>query len=96
MKYLLILLIKLYRRTLSKMLPPVCRFYPSCSAYALTAVSKYGFFKGGFLALRRIVRCNPFSEGGYDPVPGFEDRKYYASFDSALCPPASENKGKKK
>lgn len=55
--------------TFSKILPPCCRFTPNCSAYGLTAVKRFGAVKGGYLALRRIVRCNPFSEGGYDPVP---------------------------
>lgn len=69
MKYILIGIIKLYRLTLSKILPPCCRFYPSCSQYGLTAVSRFGAVKGGYLTIRRIIRCNPFSPGGYDPVP---------------------------
>jgi putative membrane protein insertion efficiency factor len=69
MKYIFIGLIKLYQLTLSKILPPVCRFTPSCSRYAVTAFERFGTFKGGCLALWRILRCNPFSEGGYDPVP---------------------------
>ena len=48
---------------------PCCRFYPTCSQYALEAIQKYGAFKGFFLALWRILRCNPFCKGGYDPVP---------------------------
>jgi len=62
-------LIKLYQNTLSKVLPSVCRFQPTCSHYALEAIKKYGFTRGSWLAAKRIVRCNPFSEGGYDPVP---------------------------
>ncbi len=69
MKYILIGLIKLYRMTLSERLPRLCRFTPSCSQYALTAVSRFGAVKGGFLAFWRICRCNPFSAGGWDPVP---------------------------
>lgn len=69
MKYLLIGIIKLYRMTLSKILPRCCRFYPSCSEYGLSVVRRFGAVKGGYLALRRIIRCNPFSAGGYDPVP---------------------------
>lgn len=62
-------LIKLYQNTVSKVLPPVCRFQPTCSHYAFEAIKKYGFARGSWLAAKRIVRCNPFSEGGYDPVP---------------------------
>lgn len=69
MKYILIGLIKLYRITLSERLPRLCRFTPSCSQYALTAVSRFGAVKGGFLAFWRICRCNPYSAGGWDPVP---------------------------
>nr|WP_240191775.1 membrane protein insertion efficiency factor YidD [Desulfoprunum benzoelyticum] len=50
------------------MFPPCCRFTPTCSAYAIQAIEKYGVFRGSFLSLRRILRCHPFSEGGYDPV----------------------------
>jgi putative membrane protein insertion efficiency factor len=62
-------LIKLYQNTVSKVLPPVCRFQPTCSHYAFEAIKKYGFARGSWLAAKRIARCNPFSEGGYDPVP---------------------------
>jgi putative membrane protein insertion efficiency factor len=62
-------LIKLYQNTVSKVLPSVCRFQPTCSQYALEAIKKYGFARGSWLAAKRIVRCNPFTEGGYDPVP---------------------------
>ena len=62
-------LIKLYQNTVSKVLPPVCRFQPTCSHYAFEAIKKYGFAHGSWLAAKRIARCNPFSEGGYDPVP---------------------------
>jgi hypothetical protein len=61
-------LIKLYQNTVSKVLPSVCRFQPTCSHYAFEAIKKYGFARGSWLAAKRIVRCNPFSEGGYDPV----------------------------
>ena len=69
MKYLLIAPIKFYRRFISPALPPCCRFQPTCSEYALTALERFGFFKGSWLALKRIVKCNPFHPGGYDPVP---------------------------
>lgn len=62
-------LIRLYQNTVSRIMPSVCRFRPTCSQYAFEAIKKYGFFRGTSLAARRIVRCNPFTEGGYDPVP---------------------------
>jgi putative membrane protein insertion efficiency factor len=62
-------LIKLYQNTVSRVLPDVCRFQPTCSHYALEAIKKYGLARGSWLAAKRIARCNPFSEGGYDPVP---------------------------
>lgn len=74
MKYICIGLIKLYRLTLSRVLPPVCRFTPSCSQYAITAFERFGVLKGGYLALRRILRCHPFNEGGYDPVPEISEK----------------------
>ncbi len=61
--------IRFYRRNISPMFPPCCRFHPTCSAYALEAITKYGALKGGFLAFKRILKCNPFHPGGYDPVP---------------------------
>jgi putative membrane protein insertion efficiency factor len=61
--------IKGYRLFISPALPQCCRFYPSCSAYALEAVKKYGALKGLCLSVARIFRCNPFGKGGYDPVP---------------------------
>jgi len=62
-------LIRLYQLTVSKLLPPdTCRFYPSCSHYGYQAVYKYGLFKGGGMAVWRVLRCNPFNPGGYDPV----------------------------
>jgi putative membrane protein insertion efficiency factor len=63
-----ITLIKGYRRFVSPMLPPSCRFTPSCSLYTLQAVEKYGLLKGVLMGARRLLRCHPFSEGGYDPV----------------------------
>ena len=69
MKYVLIGMIKGYRRFISPYTAPSCRFIPTCSEYALEAVEKYGALKGGYLAARRILRCNPFHPGGYDPVP---------------------------
>jgi putative membrane protein insertion efficiency factor len=69
MKHLLLGLIRLYQMTLSKMLPPSCRFTPSCSHYGYEAIAKYGAIKGGWLAVKRVARCHPFNPGGYDPVP---------------------------
>ncbi|MEI6044283.1 MAG: membrane protein insertion efficiency factor YidD [Chloroflexota bacterium] len=70
MKYPLLGLIKLYQMTISRLLPAnTCRFYPSCSHYGYEAIDKYGFFKGGWLAIKRIAKCQPFHPGGYDPVP---------------------------
>ena len=72
MKRLLLALIRRYRRDVSPYTPPCCRFIPTCSAYALEAVEKYGALKGGWLALRRISRCHPFHRQKsieYDPVP---------------------------
>lgn len=63
-------LIRLYQKTFSRTLPPdTCRFYPSCSHYGYQAIYKYGVIKGGLMAAWRIIRCNPFNRGGFDPVP---------------------------
>jgi putative membrane protein insertion efficiency factor len=67
-KYLLIGLIRLYRYLIAPLLPSSCRFVPTCSAYSLEAVSKYGALKGGLLTVKRILKCHPFHPGGYDPV----------------------------
>ena len=69
MKTVVLWLIRLYQNTVSKALPPTCRFMPSCSEYAHQAISKYGLIKGGWIAFRRISRCHPLHPGGYDPVP---------------------------
>ena len=62
-------LVRLYRRWVSPLTPPVCRFYPSCSAYAEEAFMRHGALKGAWLAIRRVLRCHPWHPGGYDPVP---------------------------
>lgn len=67
-KSILIFFITLYQK-ISIFTPRVCRFYPTCSEYAIQAIKKYGILKGGFLAVNRICRCNPWNDGGYDPVP---------------------------
>ncbi|HHS50176.1 MAG TPA: membrane protein insertion efficiency factor YidD [candidate division Zixibacteria bacterium] len=61
--------IKLYQLTLGAVMPPSCRFYPTCSQYAFEAIHKHGALRGGWLTVKRIVRCHPFNPGGYDPVP---------------------------
>ncbi|MBP7583777.1 MAG: membrane protein insertion efficiency factor YidD [Spirochaetes bacterium] len=62
-------MIRLYKAALSPLLPPSCRFFPTCSEYAVEALKKHGLFFGVYLSARRILRCNPFCRGGYDPVP---------------------------
>ena len=69
MKYILLLLIKAYKYSLSFFLGRQCRFYPSCSSYAYEAINTYGSYKGVALSLKRIIRCHPLCQGGYDPVP---------------------------
>ncbi len=69
MKTVMIGLIKFYKQAISPYLPRACRFTPTCSEYAVQAIGKYGALKGGALAFWRILRCNPFCKGGYDPVP---------------------------
>jgi len=61
--------IRLYRLVVSPVLPPACRFLPTCSAYAMEAIERHGAAKGAWLAMRRLLRCHPFHAGGYDPVP---------------------------
>jgi len=73
MQKILILLIQVYRYAISPFLGNHCRFHPSCSSYALEAVSRFGALRGGWLAVRRIGRCHPWHEGGIDPVPDKKD-----------------------
>ena len=68
MKYLLIACIQFYRKYISPLKKPSCRFRPTCSQYSLEAVSKYGAWKGSYLAIRRILKCHPFHKGGNDPL----------------------------
>lgn len=69
MKRILIAIVRGYKKYISPMLPPSCRFTPTCSEYAVEALQKHGAWKGSLLAIWRILRCNPFCKGGYDPVP---------------------------
>lgn len=69
MKTILKSIIKIYQKAISPLLPPSCRFYPTCSNYGLEAIETHGAMKGSWLAVRRISKCHPFHEGGFDPVP---------------------------
>lgn len=69
LQFLLLSLVRGYRVLLSPLLGPRCRYYPSCSQYALTAIERFGPMRGSWLTLRRLARCHPFCDGGYDPVP---------------------------
>ncbi|WP_416350317.1 membrane protein insertion efficiency factor YidD [Mammaliicoccus lentus] len=76
MKKLFIKLIRLYQRYISPLTPPTCRFHPTCSNYAIEAISEYGVLKGTWLAIKRILKCHPFHPGGFDPVPTKKDHKH--------------------
>lgn len=69
LKSIALQLIKFYRRFLSPLKPPVCRFVPTCSEYGLIAIERHGFWKGSWYLLKRIAKCHPFHPGGFDPVP---------------------------
>ena len=68
-RWILVALVRTYQLFLSPLLPPACRYYPSCSAYAVEALEKHGARRGSWLAIKRIGRCHPFRPGGFDPVP---------------------------
>lgn len=74
MKKLLLSIIRFYRRHISPHLGPMCRYYPTCSCYAIEAIETHGALKGGLLSVWRILRCNPMSKGGYDPVPAKKEK----------------------
>ncbi|PIM78803.1 membrane protein insertion efficiency factor YidD [Fusobacterium pseudoperiodonticum] len=69
MKKIFILFIRFYQKFISPLFPAKCRYYPTCSQYTLEAIQEYGAIKGTYLGIKRILRCHPFHEGGYDPVP---------------------------
>ncbi|MEM7332908.1 MAG: membrane protein insertion efficiency factor YidD [Chloroflexota bacterium] len=69
MKKIFLWIIRFYQTAISPLTPPSCRFYPSCSHYGYEAIEKYGIFKGGWMATKRVCRCHPFTPGGFDPVP---------------------------
>ncbi|WP_081585440.1 membrane protein insertion efficiency factor YidD [Amphibacillus xylanus] len=75
MKWLLLKIIQFYRKYISPNTPPSCRFHPTCSEYGLTAISRFGAIKGSYLTIVRILKCNPFHSGGYDPVPEKKSKK---------------------
>ena len=74
MRWLALFLIRLYQRTISRVLPPSCRFVPSCSEYGYEAIARYGVVRGGAMAIWRVMRCNPWGGHGYDPVPDITKR----------------------
>lgn len=76
MKKLFIKLIRLYQRYISPLTPPTCRFHPTCSNYAIEAISEHGVLKGTWFAIKRILKCHPFHPGGFDPVPPKKDHKH--------------------
>jgi uncharacterized protein len=78
MRHLIHVLIRAYQLGISPLLGARCRFYPSCSQYALDAVDRYGSLRGGWLAIRRLARCHPFHPGGYDPVPSHSSQACHA------------------
>ena len=76
MRKILVIIITIYKKYISPLKPATCRFYPSCSDYAIQAIERFGCTKGVYLAIGRICRCHPFNPGGNDPVPGVPEEKY--------------------
>ncbi|MBS4216722.1 membrane protein insertion efficiency factor YidD [Bacillus sp. FJAT-49711] len=69
MKKIFIIIIRFYQKVISPLKPPTCRFYPTCSQYGIEAIQRFGALRGGFLTIKRILKCHPFHPGGIDPVP---------------------------
>lgn len=69
LKYLFVLIIRFYQLVISPLKPPTCRFYPTCSHYGLESIKRFGAIRGGYLTMKRILKCHPFHPGGVDPVP---------------------------
>lgn len=75
MKRLMLAMIRFYRKAISPLTPASCKYIPTCSQYGLEAIERFGALKGGLLTLWRVLRCNPWSRGGYDPVPEKKEKK---------------------
>lgn len=75
MKKILMFIIKVYQKAISPLMPPSCRFHPTCSNYGIEALETHGALKGSWLTIRRISKCHPFHEGGFDPVPEKKQKK---------------------
>ncbi|WP_343753745.1 membrane protein insertion efficiency factor YidD [Lentibacillus halophilus] len=80
MHYIMIGLITFYRKAISPFKPPSCRFFPTCSEYGIEAFKRFGFFKGGYLTIKRISKCHPFHSGGVDTVPDKQEKKQHTSW----------------
>jgi putative membrane protein insertion efficiency factor len=89
MKYVLIALLKAYRFAISPLYGQVCRYHPTCSAYALEAVQTHGALRGTWLAMRRVARCHPWAAGGFDPVPPAKNRRSSTHLSSSLAAPTT-------
>jgi putative membrane protein insertion efficiency factor len=90
MKYVLIALLKGYRFAISPLYGQVCRYHPTCSAYALEAVQAHGALRGTWLAMRRVARCHPWAAGGFDPVPAPKNRRSSTHSSSLATPTTGE------
>ncbi|MCY7968320.1 membrane protein insertion efficiency factor YidD [Bacillus haynesii] len=75
MKRAAIIFIRFYQKAISPLFPPTCRFYPTCSNYGLEAIQRFGFIKGSYLLIKRLLKCHPLHPGGFDPVPNQTDQK---------------------